>query len=257
MNDTTGRGPHFVRSVERALAIMRAFTAQNPALTLSEVAATTGLDEATVRGLLLTLADLGYLRSDDDIFRLTPHTLDLGHAYLAGLALPDLAQPHLHALAHAFDETAALGILDGNDIVYLAHATSRRLPHVKILAGSRFPAWATSAGRVLLTGTADDELDTRLERLDVTGWTVAEVRAELECIRSRGWALAEHDLDADLRGVAAPIRNRRGRLVAAVTVSAPSERTTPAIMGREYVPELLRTARLIEADLATSHAPQP
>lgn len=256
MTDRTGRGPHFVQSVERALAIMRTFTARQPALTLSEAARAAGLDGATARRLLLTLADLGYVRGDGKTFRLTPRALDIGYAYLSSLALPDLAQPHLQALAHAFNETAALGILDGHEIVYLAHATSSRIPHLKILVGSRFPAWTTSMGRVLLAGTADDELDKRLEQVNAIDWTVAELRTELEQIRTRGWAMAEHELDAGLRGVAAPIRNRQGRLVAAVTVSAPSERTTPAIMGREYVPELLRTARLIEADLATSGTPE-
>lgn len=240
MTDTTApsRGPHFVQSVARALAVMQAFSADRPTLTLSEAARKTGLDRATARRLLLTLADLGYVRSDGRAFQLTPRTLELGHAYLSSLALPELARPHLQALTHALAETTALTVLDGDDVVYLALAPSFRAADIKINIGSRRTAWTTSPGRVLLAGLPDDELEKRLsEHLDLGD--------ELKQIRVRGWALV--DDDEGLRAVAVPVRNRRGTVVAAITLST---QATPDVIALEHVPEVLRTARTIEADLA-------
>ncbi|MFD8810362.1 helix-turn-helix domain-containing protein, partial [Streptomyces sp. NPDC059627] len=121
------RTPHFVRSFERGLAVIRAFDAEHPARTLSEVARACDLTRAAARRLLLTLADLGYVHSDGRRFRLTPRVLELGYAYLAGLDLPNLAQPHLAQLAELAGESAALCLLDGDGVVPVAAARPRRV----------------------------------------------------------------------------------------------------------------------------------
>jgi IclR family pca regulon transcriptional regulator len=129
-------------------------------------------------------------------------------------------------------------VLDGDDVVYLALAPSFRAADIKINIGSRRTAWTTSPGRVLLAGLPDDELEKRLsEHLDLGD--------ELKQIRVRGWALV--DDDEGLRAVAVPVRNRRGTVVAAITLST---QATPDVIALEHVPEVLRTARTIEADLA-------
>lgn len=238
MTDTpaAGRGPHLVQSVARAFAVLRVFDAAHPALTLGEIARKTGLDGATARRLLLTLAELGYVRNDGKTFQLTPRTLELGFAYLSALALPELAQPHLQALAHALGETATLSVLDREDVFHLAVLPGfhRQAPTV----GARFSAWARASGFVLLAGLPDDELERRLQARAEP----AELRDELKYVRAHGWAL----LDG---GVAAPVRNRQGRIVAAIEVSVRAQ-LTPGIAVHEDVPELMRAARAIEADLA-------
>ena len=116
-----GREPDFVQSLERGLAVIRAFDSASPSLTLSEVARATGLARAAARRFLLTLVDLGYLRIEGRQFRLSPRVLELGRPYLASLTLPELALPHVRELVAATRESASVGVLDGDDIVYVAH----------------------------------------------------------------------------------------------------------------------------------------
>ncbi|WP_158848708.1 IclR family transcriptional regulator domain-containing protein [Saccharothrix deserti] len=248
-------GPHFVQSVARALAVMRSFTAARPRQSLAQVARETGLDRATARRLLLTLADLGYVAGDSRGFELTPRVLELGYAYLSGLSLPEIAYPHLRKLAGELNETAALAVLDGDDIVYVALVPSTRLATVRINIGTRFKAYATSMGRVLLAGLSPAELDDSLARLrletrtDRTVRTVDMLREEIDKARAQGWALVDSELEHGLRGAAAPVRDRAGRVVAAANVSVHAGRTTPELVEREYVPSILRTVRMIEADM--------
>ncbi|OEV09000.1 IclR family transcriptional regulator [Streptomyces nanshensis] len=253
-------GPHFVQSVARALSVMRSFTADRRSQTLTEVARATGLDRATARRLLLTLADLGYVAHDGRVFELTPRTLELGYAYLSSMSLPELAQPHLETLARELNETAALAVLDGEEIVYVALVQSARLMAVKIGIGTRFDAYTTSMGRVLLAGLSDEALDERFARLRLkrrTDRTVGSPRAlrqEIDKVREQGWSLVDSELEEGLRGAAAPVRDRSGRVVAAANVSVHTGRTTPELVERDYVPMILRTVRLIEADLVGSVA---
>ncbi|HLU32391.1 MAG TPA: helix-turn-helix domain-containing protein, partial [Natronosporangium sp.] len=146
------RGPDFVQSLERGLAVIRAFDADHRSLTLSEVAAATGVTRAAARRFLLTLAELGYVRNHGRYFSLTARVLELGYAYLSSLSLPEVAEPHLEALVAQVDESSSLSVLDGTDIVYVARVPVRRIMTVAISVGTRFPAYATSMGRVLLAG---------------------------------------------------------------------------------------------------------
>src|SRR5919108_6184738 len=161
------RGAHFVQSLERGLAVIRAFSAERPQLTLSEVARATGLDRAAARRFLLTLADLGYVHSDGRGFMLAPRVLELGYAYLSSISLPEVAEPHMERLVADVHESSSVSVLDGEDIVYVARVPTSRIMTVSINVGTRFPAYATSMGRVLLSQLPDDELEAYLERVEL------------------------------------------------------------------------------------------
>jgi IclR family transcriptional regulator, pca regulon regulatory protein len=249
----------FVQSLERGLAVIRAFDRTHPELTLSEVASATGVTRATARRFLLTLQALGYVRSDGRFFSLSPRVLELGYAYLSSMSLPEVAEPHLEALVAEVNESSSVSVLDGADVVYVARVPTSRIMTVAISVGTRFPAYATSMGRVLLAGLSDDELatylgDLRLDRLTArTVASTAALRIELLRVRAQGWSLVDQELEEGLRAVAAPIRDRAGRTVAAVNVSAHASRTTLESMRRSLVPPLLAAAARISADLpATS-----
>jgi IclR family pca regulon transcriptional regulator len=251
----TRPNPDFVQSLERGLAVIRAFDAAHPELTLSEVAAATDMTRAAARRFLLTLADLGYVRSDGRLFSLTPRVLDLGYAYLSSLSLPEVAEPHLEALAAEVNESSSVSVLDRGDVVYVARVPTSRIMTVAISVGTRFPAYATSMGRVLLAGLSDEDLSdylssVRIERLTSrTLSTVEALRSELARVRSQGWALVNQELEEGLRALAAPIRDRSGTVVAAVNVSAHASRRSLEAMKRELLPPLLTAAKRIEADL--------
>ena len=262
MSDESDEAPsrYYVRAVERALRVIRAFDARQRSMSLSDVARATELDRATVRRLLLTLVDLGYVREEGREFVLTPRVLALGYAYLSGVSLVDIAQPHLQHMAHVLDETAALTVLDDDHVVYVSLAPSTRLTAVTITVGTRFEAYATSMGRVLLAGLSDDELDAHLAEVDIrprtarTITSVDELRAEILRAREQGWALVDQELEDGLCGVSVPVRDRFGAPVAAVNVSAHSSRTRPADLAQTYLPHMLKAVAAIEADLgATQH----
>ncbi|MGC7096922.1 IclR family transcriptional regulator [Amycolatopsis lurida] len=252
------RGAHHVQSLDRGLAVIRAFGADAPELTLSDVARITGLTRAAARRFLLTLADLGYVRTDGKYFSLTARVLELGYAYLSSMSLPEVATPHLERLSAEVHESSSVSVLEGGDIVYVARVAVSRIMTVSINVGTRFPAYATSMGHVLLAGLPDDRLDeylaqARLDRLTAhTLTSEAALRAELAEVRGRGWALVDQELEEGLRSVAAPIRSREGKVVAAVNVSTHASRTTLDAVRDEMVPRLLAAAERIEADLAVA-----
>jgi IclR family pca regulon transcriptional regulator len=231
-----GHGDHFVQSLERGLAVIRAFDAAHPQRTLSEVARETGLTRAAARRFLLTLADLGYVRADARRFALTPRVLDLGYAYLSSLELPEIAEPHLERLVAEVHESSSVSVLDGADVVYVARVSVSRIMHVAINVGTRFPAHATSMGRVLLAGLEPGALDAHLGRTELRPLTPraiatpAALRAELARVRRQGWALVDQELEAGLRSIAVPIRGRepphRDRAAARAASAAARDRAT-------------------------------
>jgi IclR family pca regulon transcriptional regulator len=250
----SARGPDFVQSLERGLAVIRAFDAEHAELTLSEVAASTGVTRAAARRFLLTLAELGYVRSEGRYFSLTARVLELGYAYLSSLSLPEVAESHLEALVAEVNESSSVSVLDGDDVVYVARVPTSRIMTVVISVGTRFPAYATSMGRVLLAGLPEPELDAYLGRVrlePLTTRTVSSVvalRAELGKVRTQGYALVNQELEDGLRAIAAPVRDRTGRVIAALNVSAHASRTSLEAMRRDLLPPLLKTAARIEAD---------
>ncbi|GAA3006417.1 IclR family transcriptional regulator C-terminal domain-containing protein [Streptosporangium longisporum] len=260
MIEPVDRGSDHVQSLARGLSVIRAFSATSPELTLSEVARATDLTRAAARRFLLTLVDLGYVRTDGRLFALSPRVLDLGYAYLSSLSLPEVAEPHLERLVAEVHESASVAVLDGEDVVYVARVATSRIMRVTISIGTRFPAYCTSMGRVLLAGLSPDDLDAYLGRVElrrITARTVtstAALRAELERVRAQGWAMVDQELEEGLRSIAAPVRERSGRVTAAINISSHASRTTTDSARRHLLPPLLATVARVEADLHATGA---
>ncbi|HEU0241311.1 MAG TPA: IclR family transcriptional regulator [Micromonosporaceae bacterium] len=252
---TQPRDGEFVQSLARGLSVIRAFDAEHTDLTLSEVAKITELPRAVARRFLHTLVELGYMRTDGRRFTLRPKILELGYAYLSSMTLPEIAMPHLEQLVEKVHESSSVSVLDGDEVVYIARVPTKRIMTVAIAVGTRFPAYATSMGRVLLAGQSDQWLDgffSSTELRVLTARTIAEpakLRRELARVREQGWALVDQELEEGLRSLAAPIRDGDGRVIAAMNVSAHASLRTPEQLIRDLLPPLLATARQIEADL--------
>ncbi|WKX14585.1 IclR family transcriptional regulator C-terminal domain-containing protein [Streptomyces sp. NL15-2K] len=249
------RAPYFVRSFERGLAVIRAFDADHPALTLSEVARACDLTRAAARRFLLTLADLGYVQTDGRLFRLTPRVLELGYSYLSSVTLPEIAAPHLEQLVAQVRESSSLCVLDGDAVVYAARVPTSRIMTASITVGTRFPAHVTSVGRVILAHLPDDEIEARLARAELTPLTARTLvsadalRAELHRVRRQGYALVDQELEEGLRSVAAPVRDRDGEVVAGVNIAVHASRNSVESVRRDLLPHLLATVARIDADL--------
>ncbi|MFJ6604155.1 IclR family transcriptional regulator domain-containing protein [Streptomyces lydicus] len=248
-------GPEFVESLARGLLTLTAFGTGRAELPLSAVAEATGLARATARRALITLAHLGYLTTDGKLFRLTPKVLELGFAHLSGLTLPAIAQPHLAALVERVHDSASMAVLSGDEIQYVARVPTVRIMSVNITLGTRFPAYPTSMGRVLLAGLPPAERSGRLARTALTRLTRHTVTdperlgAILEQVRADGYALVDEELEEGLRSLAVPVHDRTGRVVSAVNVSTHAGRCTPEEARATILPALRDAATAIEADL--------
>ncbi|WP_405069810.1 helix-turn-helix domain-containing protein [Kribbella sp. NBC_01510] len=245
----------FLQGLERGLAVIRAFSADAPSLTLSEVARSVGITPATARRILLTLEELGYVRSDSRRFSLTPRVLALGWAYLSSLDLGELAGPFMEELSAKTRESCSIATLDLPDIVYVARVPTSRIMTVALGVGARLPAYPTSMGRVLLAGLADNELTSYLSTLQAESLTARTVtsadklRETVSRARADGFALVDQELELGLRSIAAPIRNSRGRTIAALNVSAHASRSTPASLRADVLPHLQAAADQITTAL--------
>lgn len=253
----------YVQSLERGLSVIRAFDADHPKLSLSEVAAATGLSRAAARRFLHTLVHLGYMHAVDGRFSLRPKILELGYAYLSSLTLPEVAMPHLEELVEQVHESSSVSELDGDEVVYIARVPTKRIMRVTISVGTRFPAYATSMGRILLAAQPDEWLDKYLNEAafdHLTGHTITSadsLRQELGRIRAKGWAMVDQELEEGLRSVAAPIRDADGKVIAAINVATHAGRRSLENIAGELLQPVLATAARIERDLASAKPRRP
>ena len=245
----------FVASLARGLAVLRAFSKDAREMTLSEVAQRTGLTRAAARRFLLTLETLGYVASDARRFRLTPKVLDLGFSYLSSMELWDVAMPYMEEVSATIHESCSASVLEGCDIVYVARVPTKRIMSVALAIGARLPAITTSMGRVLLAQLADDALQQHLcscpvrRRTEHTVTDLAALQGILRTVGQQGWCLVDQELEEGLISIAVPVRNKRGRVLAAMNASTHASRTTPDEVVRSYLPVLQQAAQKIAAAL--------
>jgi IclR family pca regulon transcriptional regulator len=247
--------PDFIEAIARGLDVIRAFRPGGP-MSLSEVAVAAGLARPTARRILVTLESLGYVRSGDGSYQLTPRVLELGLTYVQAMGLWDVARPHLEALVARTHESSSIAQLDGSDIVYVARVAVPKIITLAVSIGTRFPAPVTSLGKVLLAGLAPDELEAALSEPSRSGVTPrttldrAALDAELASVRARGWALTDEQLAGGIRSVAAPLRDGDGRVVAAMNVTVHAAETSVDTLVGEHLPRLLHTAGEVSGDFA-------
>jgi IclR family pca regulon transcriptional regulator len=265
VNDREPPRTDHVQSLERGLAVLNILGAAGRPLTIREVAEAAGLTRAAARRFLLTLARLGYVGIDRNTFSLRARVLEMGLAYLSGLSFADRAQPHMMALVDDLLETSAMAVLDDTEIVHVALCGSRRVLAIEVAVGTRFPAHATSMGRVLLAHLPEEDLEDRLER-SVWGRhehpprkaeTPETLRPMLAEVRRRGWALADEELEEGVRSIAVPVRDATGTPVAAMNVATVAARATVDDLVERFLPRLQTAVEALEADLRGEGASPP
>lgn len=243
------RSRSFVTAFARGLDVILAFGPGMGRLTLSEVAARTGVDRAVARRSLLTLVDLGFAESDGRRFSLTPQVLRLAQAYLGGAGLDRRMQPALDALANRIGESVSLSVLDGPDIVNVARAEAAGRPFRHALTiSTRMPAHATASGRVLMAALPPAAVGARLPRPlpSYTRRTITDpavlARALASC-REAGFAVLDGELEEGFASAAVPVLDLPGRLVAALATSSHTGRRDAEALRTEVIPLMQATAR--------------
>jgi len=238
----------FVEALARGIDVLTSFGPTAIAMTVSDVAARTGLARPTARRLLLTLDELGYVRGIEGVYSLTTKVLEIGTAGIAAQGLWEVARPHMVGLVAQTTESSSMAQLDGSDIVYTARVPVAKIIALSVTIGTRFPVTATSMGKVLLADLEVDALDKVLGTPSRSGivprvvFTRAELDEALDEVRQQGWALSDELLSVGIRSVAAPVRGPDGRTVAAMNVTVHAAETSIEHLTGEYLPLLLDAA---------------
>lgn len=243
--------PDFLLSLARGLRVIELFEGHTEGVSVSEVAGQAGLSRAAVRRILITMEQLGYAKPNGRAYHLTSRVLRLGFSYLSSSSLSTLAQPILEHVIELVHESSSLGLLEGDQVVYVARATAKRVMSIGLSVGSRFPAYCTSMGRVLLSGLSEPELAAYLKRnklVPLTPKTVADKQRLLEVIRrvrTEGFALNDQELELGHRSIAVPVRDRRGQLVAGMNIGVHAARVSVGEMRERLLPILREHAAML------------
>jgi IclR family transcriptional regulator, pca regulon regulatory protein len=180
--------------------------------------------------------------------------LELGMEYVNSLDMWDVARPHMERLVAETGESTSMAQLDGSDIVYVARVAVPKIVTLSVSIGTRFPAAATSMGKVLLAALDPARLEAVLAEPGRSGinarWRPDRpaLEAALREVRAKGWALADQDLALGIRSIAAGVRNGDGTVLAALNVTVHAAETSVDKLTAEYLPLLLHAAADISHD---------
>ncbi len=245
----------YVGALATGLEVLGAFDAEHREMTLSQVAERMNIDRAKARRFLLTLHSLGFIRRDGRMFALTPKVLTLGQAYTASNNYLAVVEHYLKDITQRLGESASLGKLDGQSVVYVARSpASHRLMSINITTGTRLPAPYTSMGRVLAAWLDGSEQQSWLNdaqlvahtRYSVT--TQSELKAVLEDTRRQGFNIVDQELEEGLRSVAVPVFSGKGGLIGAMNVSTNASRVSVDMLIENCLPVLKQAAENIRTD---------
>lgn len=235
-----------IASFAKGLRVIECFGADNPRLSIAQVAQISQLDRATARRCLLTLHHEGYADYDGKFFTLTPKTLRLGMGALASLPLPQIVQPWLDQLAEQIGQSCSVSILDEGEIVYLARAAQQRVMSIGLMPGSRLPAHCTSMGRVLLASLPLRDACAVIDHADLSPRTTfsltepTDVMARVENARRDGFAVIDQEIEMGLRSIAVPVHDARGRVIAALNTGMAATQDSVETLVANYLPALLK-----------------
>ncbi|BDH45278.1 IclR family transcriptional regulator [Salmonella enterica subsp. enterica serovar Choleraesuis] len=241
--------PNFMASLARGLQVLQAFRPDYTSLSVSQLSVLTGIPRAAVRRCLYTLSALGFVHAPDGRhYQLLPRVLSIGYAYLQSSDLARSAQNALEYLSRQLEESCSVATLDGDEILYIARASVKRIMKINLGRGSRLPAYATSMGNVLLSELSPAALDgyfSRVTLAPLTPYTItdeAELRERLKTIKSQGFAINDQQLELGLRSMAVPMYARKGGVVAALNVGVNAAQMTSQELQSRFLPSLQRSA---------------
>lgn len=246
-----------IQSLERGFEILKCFSSDKPILRLTDITGKLGISKATVFRYVSTLKDLGYLKKNDKFkgYKLTVKVLDLGFAALNGLGFLDISTPYLEELAHRCQESASMAVLDGFYVVYVARTATKRWMSTNLQIGVKLPAYCTSLGKILLAYRPFSEVKEILKGGELkayTPYTVTDINRLKEVlieIRENEYSINNQELEIGLRSAAAPIRDEKGEVIAAINISMSSARISSKELEEKFIPSLIKIARQVSFTL--------
>ncbi len=238
------KSPHkaTIGATEKALKVLSLFV-EHESLTLQQIARQVGLARSTAYRAVLTLQEAGYLQPVDGEYRLGLAAITLGMAGARRISLIDAARPHLVQLSQSSEDTAMLGLLDADAIVFVDQAPGKRNVRFYCQVGRRLPLHCSALARSVLAFQSPQFIEAYLARplRRFTPLTLTDRSAlleDLKAIQERGYAISHQETDEGIDGVAAPILGPDGRAVGGISVAGLSMYYTPEHcerLGREIV----------------------
>jgi len=254
------REPRYSQSLERGLAILSCFTPKRPVLGIADIADELGMSRSTTHRYVITLLALGYLEQGASRkYRLGLRVTDLGMSALNSTGLREHAHPYLEELRQRSSYTVSLAVLDGPEVLYIDRVRSFRRGQGQVngdvTTGSRLPAHSTAMGKLLLANLPEGDQRELLASMKlsksapntITGKKA--LRDELDEVLDANFAVDDEELARDLYSIAAPVRNERRDVVAAVDIAAPSSMISLGELVDALGPHLISTADRISARL--------
>jgi IclR family transcriptional regulator, KDG regulon repressor len=250
---TKNQNGYNVRAVERALQILECFDDAHPEKGVSEIAQAVDLHKATTHRIMTTLLNFGYLERADDgqKYRLGIRLTELGFKVVRRMDLRREAISCMNQLNQRLGEGCDLSIFDHGNVFYIEVIQGNYALSITAAVGKRLPAHCTASGKLFLAHLPAQELDVilgmTLPSFTRNTITSAEaLRQQLETIHQQGYAVDDEELETGIRAVAAPIFNREGKMIAAISVPSPTSR-----LKMERIPEIAEALK--EATQAVSH----
>lgn len=233
--------PDFMLTLSRGLRVIRAFGERRYPQTAADLSRRAGLPRAVTQRCLHTLIRLGFAERHGRHYVLTPLILSLGHAYFSSTPFVSLAQPVLEELSATVNETCALAILEGNEVLYLARSEVHRILATTLGLGSRLPAYCTTIGRVMLAQLPPAALDRYFDTVELAPYTEftetspARLREIIARVREQGYAVVDQEIDLNVRAIAVPVRAASGKACGGLNVSVKSSRVPLARLTGEFL----------------------
>ena len=249
---------NFISSLARGLSILEAFDPANPKMGIAELAKETGLSKSTVFRLVQTLRSLGYIvhAGDEKKFILGPKVLGLGFAALSSMELREVAQPYLLELSRMVTETVNLAVLDGWKLIYVERIKTQQIVNINLHVGSRLELYNTAMGRVLAAFQSKDWLSGYIRYLqqlpgakEYWRYNGQKFLKILDEVRKTDFAINNEELTPGLRSIASPVRNREGRVVAAVNIAVSSSLYSLQRLKQELRAPLRKTTQAVSLAL--------
>ena len=211
-----------VDGLGKGLRVIEAFDDEHPRLTPSEAAVRAGLTRTAARRYLLSLVHFGYADSDGKLFWLSPRVLRLGQSYLGASRLPRLVQPFVQRLSLECGESINFSVLDGHEIVYVARSSSSRVITIGFPVGARVPAHVVTPGTAILSCLSEPALAQWIAAHEFSAFTPRTITdpaaflRDVRAARELGYWVTEQQLTPGLRGIAMPVKDRKGECIGAI-----------------------------------------
>jgi IclR family pca regulon transcriptional regulator len=249
------RDSEFLSTLARGLSVLRAFSRERPEMTLSQVAAATELSPAVARRCLNTLVALGYVGKKDKLFLLTPEVMGFASAFLESMNLEEVVRPHLQEVRDKTGDSSSLAVFSNPDVLYLVHVSTNRMVRLAAGVGTRFPAYCTSLGKMLLAHLPSAQLEDYLRQTTLEGFTEKTItepdalRRVLKAAREDDYASTRDELDYGIVSLAVPVRAGTPEVIGAINCSTSTSRIDPDSMVETRLEHLRTAARAIEIEL--------